>query len=106
MRALDPGGSGKELVRKGFDAVRARLATIRPRLVILNKIYEISKFCSNSEAGVNFTKEICLNEISENLKVLLIKMREGQFYERNPFKRKSMKTSDFGSKLSLEIRYF
>ena len=91
---LNPGGSDKDLVGKGLDAVRARLATIRPRLVILNKICEISKLFSNSEVGVNFKKEFPLNEISENLKVLLIKMRGGQFYASNLFKRKSMKTSD------------
>ena len=67
---------------------------------------KISKLCAKSEAGFNFTKEIPLNETSENLKGLLKKLRYGQFYKRNQFKRKSMKTADFGSKLPLEIRYF
>ena len=36
--------------------------------------------------GVNFTKEIPLNEISENLKNVLKRVRGGQFYKRNPSK--------------------
>ena len=32
---LDPGGSGKELVGKGSGTERARLATVRSRLVIV-----------------------------------------------------------------------
>ena len=35
---------------------------------------------------VNFLKEIPLNEISENLKILLKNVRGGQFSKRNPFK--------------------
>ena len=35
---------------------------------------------------VNFPKEIPLNEISEKLKILLKKVRGGQFSKRNPFK--------------------
>ena len=50
----------------------------------LNKISKTSKFSSKSEAGFNFTEEISINEISENLNVLLLKCGEGQFYKRNP----------------------
>ena len=47
---LDPGGRGKELVGKGLDTVRARLATERAR-----------------------SNEMPLNKIFENLKILLTK---------------------------------
>ena len=34
MRALDPGGRGKELVGKGLDTVRARLVTGRAIVIV------------------------------------------------------------------------
>ena len=54
-----------------------------------NNIYEKLNFFSKSEAGVNFTKELPLKYISENLEVLLEKMRVGLILRKNPFKRKS-----------------
>ena len=45
--------------------------------------------------GVNFKKEIPLNEISEKLKILLKKSEGGQFYKRNPFKRIFWKYQNF-----------
>ena len=78
--------------------------------VPLNEFSENLKILLKKESGVNFPKEIPLNEFSENTKILLKnvvykiqkihipiriafvnfaqKSEGGQFYKRNPFKRK------------------
>ena len=40
-------------------------------ILVGTKFVKISKLCSKSGGGVNFTKEILLNDISENIKILL-----------------------------------
>ena len=47
------------------------------RKIRLSNIYENLNFFPKSEAGVNFTKELPLKYNSENLEVLLKKMRGG-----------------------------
>ena len=73
---LDPGGRGKELVGKGLDTVRARLATERAR-------YKWNAF----------------RQIFENLKILLKKWSGVQFYKRNPFKRNFWKSQSSAYKM-------
>ena len=45
-----------------------------------------SQNVAKNRGEVNFTQEILLNEICENLKFLLKKVRGEQFYKGNPFK--------------------
>ena len=74
---------------EGFGTERARLAgdglsTERARLA--QGGYWGQGF-GTERARLNFIKEIPLNEISENLKILLKNVKGGQFSKRNPFKR-------------------
>ena len=91
---------------EGFGTERARLAgdglsTERARLA--QGGYRGQGFGTErarlAQGGfwVNFIKEIPLNEISEKLKILLKKVKGGQFSKRNPFKRKFLKISIFCS---------
>ena len=55
-------------------------------------------FAQKSE-GVNFSKEILLNEICVNLKFLPNKVwGVGQFKKRNPLKRNFLKSQEFAQK--------
>ena len=41
---LDPGGRGKELVGKGLDTVRGRLATVNARIVVVCATLATTRF--------------------------------------------------------------
>ena len=49
--------------------------------------------------GGQCLKENPLNEICENLKILLKKVRGVQFYKRNPFKQNFRKSQNFAQKV-------
>ena len=74
---MGPGGSGKELVGKGFGIVRARLAwdQFYKRNPFKWNLWKATKFALKSEGG-------------------------GQFYKRNPFKRIFLKYQNFAQKSS------
>ena len=55
--------------------------------------------------GINFTKAITFNDLSENINFPQ-KMWGGPILQNKSLKRISMKTLDLGAKLPPEIRYF
>ena len=65
------------------------------RKSLYTKFAKISKLCSKSEAGVNFKKEISLNEICENPKVLLNKMRGGSTLQNKSLLKKKYENLRF-----------
>ena len=50
-----------------FLLKKVRGINLKKKNTFKQNLHKISNFCSKSEAGFNFTKEIPLNEISENL---------------------------------------
>ena len=94
---MGPGGSGKNLVGKHLGTFLSRLAPVRAKEIHLHEICENVKlllvkrkgvqfykrnpfkqnlwkshnFVKLIGGGVNFTKEILLNEIPETIKILL-----------------------------------
>ena len=56
------------------------------------------------QTGFNFTKAIPLNKFFEKLKLLLKKVKWGQFHKRNPLKRKFLKKSKFCSNWKTKVQ--
>ena len=85
---------------KGFGTERARLALGGYRGEGFGT--ERARLAQGGFLG-QFYKRNPLNEISENLTILLKKVRVGQFSKRNPFKQKFWKLAKFDNRTRLLI---